>query len=616
MSRSSSSSAVILCVCTIFLVSCGGGGGGATASVTAPGTPSTPTITVPGAPTGVSVSAGNAAATITFTAPASNGGATITGYTVSCTGGGATRTANGTASPITVSSLTNGVVYSCSVSATNSAGLGAPSNSVTVTPSAGTVGSFSLTSPVGQEGGSMAADYTCDGTGSSPALTWSNPPAGTQQFALLMTTLPGDGTTKWNWVLYNIASSVRALSKDSYGLGTPGVGSDGPYIGYQPPCSQGPGAKVYTFKLYALSGAPTLPATGAANGSTIEAAIAGITLGTATLNLTYTRPTNATGSSAECGLVRSSLSGSSAGGASVACDTNYAYISSNSLPSHAMMNGITASNLQVPLAQNFQGANGWKIPLKPAIAEVTTSAVDGPIGVAVNGVLIFNPCKQGGCQNGDTKVLGELDSCNGHAGRADDYHYHAAPICLMQGRAANYWDTHPVGWALDGFAIYGYNDADGRVASRDSVCGGNTGTVANGPQGYSYHVTDASPYVLSCFRGTPSPDLANQSSKFSPIRQPPVQPFKVSNMTLTTDAVDGYQVLQFSSAVTFTTNETGSDSYVNSPGTYRIRYKQLTGAALTTALATGNNTNKSVCWNFNFTDSNGNTTQPSITYCR
>ena len=616
MSRSNSSSAVILCVCTIFLVSCGGGGGGATASVTAPGTPSTPTITVPGAPTGVSVSAGNAAATITFTAPASNGGATITGYTVSCTGGGATRTANGTASPITVSSLTNGVVYSCSVSATNSAGLGAPSNSVTVTPSAGTVGSFSLTSPVGQEGGSMAADYTCDGTGSSPALTWSNPPAGTQQFALLMTTLPGDGTTKWNWVLYNIASSVRALSKDSYGLGTPGVGSDGPYIGYQPPCSQGPGAKVYTFKLYALSGAPTLPATGAVNGSTIEAAIAGITLGTATLNLTYTRPTNATGSSAECGLVRSSLSGSSAGGASVACDTNYAYISSNSLPSHAMMNGITASNLQVPLAQNFQGANGWKIPLKPAIAEVTTSAVDGPIGVAVNGVLIFNPCKQGGCQNGDTKVLGELDSCNGHAGRADDYHYHAAPICLMQGRAANYWDTHPVGWALDGFAIYGYNDADGRVASRDSVCGGNTGTVANGPQGYSYHVTDASPYVLSCFRGTPSPDLANQSSKFSPIRQPPVQPFKVSNMTLTTDAVDGYQVLQFSSAVTFTTNETGSDSYVNSPGTYRIRYKQLTGAALTTALATGNNTNKSVCWNFNFTDSNGNTTQPSITYCR
>jgi hypothetical protein len=87
-------------------------------------------------------------------------------------------------------------------------------------------------------------------------------------------------------------------------------------------------------------------------------------------------------------------------------------------------------------------------------------------------------------------------------------------------------------------------------------------------------------------------------------------------MSLTTDANDGYQVLQFSSAVTFTTNETGTDSYVNPPGTYRIRYKQLTGTALTNALASGNNANKSACWNFNFTDSNGNATQPPITYCR
>jgi hypothetical protein len=196
------------------------------------------------------------------------------------------------------------------------------------------------------------------------------------------------------------------------------------------------------------------------------------------------------------------------GNASVACDANYAYVSSNSLATHTMMNGITATNLQVPTAQNFLGANGWKIPLAPAIATSTVSAVDGPIGIAVNGVLIFNPCKQGGCQNGDTKVLGELDVCNGHAGRADDYHYHAAPVCMMQTKAANYWDTHPVGWALDGYAIYGYNDADGKVAARDTVCGGNTNAVVNGPSGYAYHVTDASPYVLACFRGTPSPDLA------------------------------------------------------------------------------------------------------------
>jgi phosphatidylethanolamine-binding protein (PEBP) family uncharacterized protein len=614
MSCRSAPVALILVVAST-LGACGGGGSGGGQSAQVTPNPS-PSLTTPSAPTAVSISSGNGAVTLSFSAPTSNGGASITGYSVSCTGGGANRTGSGTASPITVTGLSNGTSYSCSVAAVNSVGTGAASVSVSATPTADSAANFILSSAVGIEGGVLSADYTCDGSGSSPALSWTNPPAGTQQFALMMTTLPGDGTTKWNWVLHDIPAATRSLGKDSFGPGTLGVGSDGPYVGYQPPCSQGPGAKVYTFTLYALSAAPTLPQSGPVSGSALSSAIADITLGTATLNLSYTRPTNASGSTTACGLVRSSLSGSTTGSASVACDTSYAYISSNSLPTHPMMNGITASNLQVPLAQNFFGANGWKIPLNPSIAATTTSAVDGPIGVAVNGVLIFNPCKQGGCQNGDVKVLGELDACNGHAGRADDYHYHAAPICLMQGRASNYWDTHPVGWALDGFAIYGYNDANGQTAARDSVCGGNTTTVSNGPQGYSYHVTDASPYVLACFRGTPSPDLASQSSKFSPIRQPPVQPFKVSNMSLNIDPSDGYQVLQFSSAVSFTTNETGTDSYSNPPGVYRIRYKQLSGASLATALAAGNNSNKTACWNFVFTDTNGNATQPSITYCR
>ncbi len=60
---------------------------------------------------------------------------------------------------------------------------------------------FTLTSPAGVNGGSLPADYTCDGTGSTLALAWSNAPTGTKEFTLLMTTLPGDGTNKWNWVL-------------------------------------------------------------------------------------------------------------------------------------------------------------------------------------------------------------------------------------------------------------------------------------------------------------------------------------------------------------------------------------------------------------------------------
>jgi len=70
------------------------------------------------------------------------------------------------------------------------------------------------------------------------------------------------------------------------------------------------------------------------------------------------------------------------------------HISSNGLASHTVMNGITATDLQVPVAQAFLGANAWRIPLNPVPASSPLSAVDGPIGVAINGVPIFNPASK------------------------------------------------------------------------------------------------------------------------------------------------------------------------------------------------------------------------------
>ena len=89
---------------------------------------------VPGAPTIGTATAGDTEATITFTGPASIGGAAIIagGYTVTANPGGATGT--GSNSPITVAGLTNGVAYTFTVTATNSAGTGsasAASNSIT-----------------------------------------------------------------------------------------------------------------------------------------------------------------------------------------------------------------------------------------------------------------------------------------------------------------------------------------------------------------------------------------------------------------------------------------------------------------------------------------------------
>jgi len=105
-----------------------------------------------------------------------------------------------------------------------------------------------------------------------------------------MTTLPGDGTTKWSWVLYSIPGTTTSLAKNSTGVGILGVGSRGPTLAYEPPCSQGPGAKLYTFTLYALSESPQLPAANQVTGDVLTSAISSITIGSASLNLSYTRP--------------------------------------------------------------------------------------------------------------------------------------------------------------------------------------------------------------------------------------------------------------------------------------------------------------------------------------
>jgi len=74
---------------------------------------------VPGAPTNVAATGANTQATVTWTAPSSNGGATITAYAVTAAPGGQTATVNGTTTTATVAGLTNGITYTFTVTATN-----------------------------------------------------------------------------------------------------------------------------------------------------------------------------------------------------------------------------------------------------------------------------------------------------------------------------------------------------------------------------------------------------------------------------------------------------------------------------------------------------------------
>ncbi|CAH1205509.1 hypothetical protein PAECIP111893_02362 [Paenibacillus plantiphilus] len=111
-----------------FVIKATNPGGDSTASNEVSATPRT----VPSAPTGVTAVAGNGQATVSFTAPA-NGGSDITYYKVTAMPG--TITVTGTESPITVTGLSNGVTYTFTVEAVNSAGSSVASDvSNSVTP--------------------------------------------------------------------------------------------------------------------------------------------------------------------------------------------------------------------------------------------------------------------------------------------------------------------------------------------------------------------------------------------------------------------------------------------------------------------------------------------------
>ena len=175
-------------------------------------------------------------------------------------------------------------------------------------------------------------------------------------------------------------------------------------------------------------------------------------------------------------------------------DERYLYVESNGLPAHNMMVGITAWQQQVPLPQNYTGTNAWQIPLTPVVSKSPASIkgrfLRGAIALAANGIPIFNPQNNRGEVSAE---IGELDQWGGHCGRADDYHYHAAPLHLQSVVGKG----QPIAYALDGYPIYGLTEPDATPPTGLDTFNGHTTAAL----GYHYHGSTKYPYVNGGFHG-------------------------------------------------------------------------------------------------------------------
>jgi hypothetical protein len=191
--------------------------------------------TAPEAPTIGAGTPGDVSAAIAFTDNGA-GGSAIFGHTATCQPGSVTATkgSSGTpdaTSPVTVTGLTNGTTYSCSVVATNAVGDSLPSGSVSVIPVSGGVavpGAPTISTVIGSgttltvtfagaaPNGSAITAYTANCTGATPVATTTGPAS-----PLTLTGVTHDGTYKCTVTATNGVGTGPASTEVDAAWGTP-----------------------------------------------------------------------------------------------------------------------------------------------------------------------------------------------------------------------------------------------------------------------------------------------------------------------------------------------------------------------------------------------------------
>lgn len=147
------------------------------------------------------------------------------------------------------------------------------------------------------------------------------------------------------------------------------------------------------------------------------------------------------------------------------------------------------------------------VPANPEIADEPT-CIRGELGVMLTGSALFSAFDAGGR---DAVAWEAQDSCSGHPQEHGAYHYHSLTSCIDDPGTGQ---SNLLGYAYDGFGIYGMRGADGQELTNEDLdeCHGTTSEVMwDGKlvEMYHYVATREFPYVMGCFKGTP---IQNQFS--------------------------------------------------------------------------------------------------------
>ncbi len=180
---------------------------------------------------------------------------------------------------------------------------------------------------------------------------------------------------------------------------------------------------------------------------------------------------------------------------------------SNDLPDHGTGTyPIPSNSVAYQYDRNPNGikpqALSFSLPSDPQLA-AQASCAPGAVGILLSGVALFSAIDAPGR---DAMAHEVQDNCDGHPQVTGVYHYHALSSCVADHQMPD-GSSGLVGYAIDGFGIYGSYQAGGKkLDSKDlDECHGLTSEVLwDGKKVSMYHyvATDDFPYTVGCIKGS------------------------------------------------------------------------------------------------------------------